>query len=233
MTTRRTLLRALLASIALAPVAQTTQAQTRPRRVGFLWERGQSDYVRRLEAFKAGMRELGYTEGRNYLIEQRSAQNDLARLPELAAELVALKADVIIPSGNPSAQAARQVTREIPILIVTVRDPISIGLAASLRRPGGNVTGLTIDVASDTVTKRLDLLRQIVPGMRRVGVLYNPDITGGVLSLREFESDCTKLGFESIRAPMRTAQDVEPVFEALKRHKAQGLVVTGSSTINA
>jgi putative ABC transport system substrate-binding protein len=115
-TTRRTLLQAVLASIALASVASHVQGQTRPRRIGFLWEAEQSDYVQRFEAFKAGMRELGYAEGRDYTIEHRSAQNDLARLPALAAELVALKVDLIFASSTPPAVAAHKVTREIPIL---------------------------------------------------------------------------------------------------------------------
>ena len=199
MNTRRNLLRATLASIALASVAPRVQGQTRPRRIGFLWESEQSDYVQRIDAFKAGMRELGYAEGRDYVIEHRSAQNDLARLPALAAELVALKVDVIVSSGTPSAVAAHKATREIPILIVTVGDPVGSGLAATLRRPGGNVTGLT-SITTELITKRLDLLRQIVPGMRRVGFLYNPDNAANALGLRQFESDCGKLELKSIRA---------------------------------
>ena len=146
------------------------------------------------------MRELGYAEGRDYVIEHRSAQTDLARLPALAAELLALKVDVIVSSGTPSAVAARKATREIPILIVTVGDPVGSGLAATLRRPGGNVTGLT-SLTTELYTKRLDLLRQILPGMRRVGFLYNPDNAGDALGLRQFESDCGKLKFKSVPRP--------------------------------
>ncbi len=187
------------------------------------------DYVQRIDAFNAGMRELGYAEGKDYAIEHRSAENDLARLPALAAELLALKVDVIVPSGTPSAVAARNATREIPILIVTVGDPVGSGLAASLRRPGGNVTGLT-NLASDLVTKHLDLLRQILPDMRRVGFLYNPDNAANVLGLKQFESDCGKLGFNSIRAPVRKAEDIATAFNTLKRDKAQGMIVTAASS---
>ena len=116
----------------------------------------------------------------------------LTRLPALAAELLALKVDVIVSSGTPSAMAARNATREIPILIMTVGDPVGSGLAATLSRPGGNVTGLT-SITAELYTKRLDLLRQILPGMRRVGFLYNPDNAADALGLRQFESDCGKL----------------------------------------
>ena len=110
--------------------------------------------------------------------------------------------------------------------------PVGSGLAATLRRPGGNVTGLT-DLTTELYTKRLDLLRQILPGMRRVGFLYNPDNANDVLSLRQFESDCAKLELKSIRAPVRKAEEIAAAFNTLKRDQAQGLIVTASSTNNA
>ena len=229
MTTRRTILRATLASIALASVAPRVQGQTRPRRIGFLLENEQSIYVHRFDAFKAGMRELGYVEGRDYAIEHRFAQNDLARLPALAAELLALKVAVIVAPATPSAVAARKATREIPILIVNVGDPVGSGLAATLSRPGGNVTGLS-SVSVELYTKRLDLLRQILPNMRRVGLLYYPDNANDVLGLRRFESDCSKLQFKSVPAPVRKPEEIAAAFNTLKRDQAQGLMVTSTST---
>jgi putative ABC transport system substrate-binding protein len=210
-----------------------SQQQGKIWRIGFLWQLEQSDYVKQIDAFKAGMRALGYAEGRDYVIEQRSAQNDLARLPALAAELLALKVDVIVPQGTPAAEAARKVTRDITILIVTVVDPVGTGLAATLSRPGGNVTGLTQDVGTDLYTKRLDLLRQILPGMRRVGILYNPDNSSDAPVLRQFESDCAKLGFKSIRAPVRKREEIAAVFNTLKRDQARGLIVTSAGTNTA
>ena len=228
MNDRRKLLVALGASVIAAPLGSFAQQPIKVRRIGFLWEGEQSEYVQYVDAFNAGMRELGYAEGKDYAIEHRSAQNDLARLPALAAELIALNVNVIVPGGTSSAVAASKATREIPILIAIIGDPIGSGLAATLQRPGANVTGLT-NLASELFTKRLDLLRQILPGMRRVGFLYNPDNAANVLGLKQFELGCTKLGFQSIRAPVRKAEDIAPVFNILMRDKAQGLVVTGGT----
>ena len=223
--TRRHFLRAIVSSIALLSFATGVQGQTRPRRIGFLWEEEQSVYVYRVDAFKAGMRALGYADGRDYTIEQRSAQADLTRLPALAAELLALRVDLFVSSGTPSAIAASKVTRDVPILIVTVGDPIGSGLAASLRRPGGNVTGLT-SLSIDLYTKRLDLLRQILPASRRVGFLYNPDNGNDILALRQFESDCSKLEFKSLRAPVRSSEEIAAAFNSLQHDKAQALIST-------
>jgi putative ABC transport system substrate-binding protein len=198
MNIRRKLVIALGAVALAAPFASFAQQQGKVWRMGLLWEREQSDSInlQRIDAFKAGMRELGYTEGRDYVIEHRSAQNDLARLPALAAELVGLKVDLIVSQGTPATMAARNGTRGIPILIVTVVDPVGSGLAASLRHPGGNVTGLT-GLSTELYTKRLDLLRNLLPGIHRVGFCYNPDVNSDALGLRQFETDCAKLQFNS------------------------------------
>ena len=226
---RRELLIALGASLLVAPFPAFAQAQRKVWRIGFLWESEQSLYVQSIDAFKGGMRELGYAEGRDYVIEQRSAQADLARLPALVAELLALKIDIIAPSSTPAAVVASKATREIPILIAIVADPVGSGLAASLRRPGGNVTGLT-SLTAELFTKRLDLLRQMLPGIRRVGFLYNPDNAASALSLRQFEFDCDKLKFKSLRAPVRNAEEILAAFGTLKRDKAQGLIVSTAGT---
>jgi putative ABC transport system substrate-binding protein len=228
---RRKLIIALGAGALAAPLGSFAQQQNKVWRIGRLSERDPSDYVSQFDAFKVGMRELGYTEGRNYVIEQRSAQSELARLPALAAELLALKVDVIVSSGTPSVVAAHNATREIPILISTVGDPVASGLVASLRRPGGNVTGLT-NLSAELTTKHLDLLRQILPGMRRVGYLYNPDNAANVVNLARFESDCEKLQFKSLRAPMRKAEEISNAFNTLQRDKAQALIVSGDNTIS-
>ena len=232
MTPRRTILRATLAGIALASIAPYLHGQTRPRRIGFLWERDQSDYADQLGAFKAGMRELGYTEGADYVIEHRSAQNDPARVPALVAELIALKVELIAPSGTPSAVIAHDTTREIPILIMNVGDPVGSGLAANLRRPGGNVTGLT-SISVELYTKRLDLLRQVLPNMRRVGLLYNPDNGNDRLGLRQFESDCDKLKFKSAAAPVRKPEEIAVAFNTLKGGQAEGVIVSSSQANSA
>ena len=230
MISRRQLLTALGASALVAPFASLAQQQGKVWRVGFLWERGQldADSVKRFEAYKTGMRELGYTDGAGYTTEHRSAQSDLARLPALTAELLALKVDVIVVSGTPAAVAAHNVTRATPILITLVGDPIGNGLAESFRRPGRNVTGLT-NLGSELYSKRLDLLRQMLPGIRRVGFIYNPADTGNTRALMQFEADCAKLGFKSIRASVRKPDDIAAAFNTLISEKTQGLIVTGGT----
>lgn len=227
MNNRRKLVVAFGASVFAAPFASSAQQQGKVWRIGVLWERAQSDpnYVRRIDAFRAGMRELGYSEDRHYIFLPRFAQNDFARLPALAAELLELKCDVILAAGTPAAIAARDGAHGIPILIMTAGNPVGTGLAATLSRPGGRVTGLSQDVGSDLYTKRLDLLRQLLPDMRRVGFLFNPDNAGDVLTLGQFESDCKKLGFQSIRAPARKREEIATAFNILRREKAQGLIV--------
>ena len=235
MSNRRKLIVALGASALLMPFGSFAQQQGKVWRIGYLNDGGPSDdsQRRRFDAFKAGMRDLGYVEGKNLVIEQRSAENDLTRLPALAAKLVALKVDLIIIQGTPAAVAARNATRDIPILITTVSDPVGSGLAATLSHPGGNVTGLTNGVASELYTKRLDLLRQMLPDVDRVGFLYNPNNSGDPPALKQFESDCRKLQIKSIPAPVRKKEEIAQAFEMLKRNKAQALLVSTAGTNNA
>ena len=234
MNKRRKILVALGASALAVPFGVIAQQQGKVWRIGFLWESGQSDLdsVQKYEAFKAGMFALGYVEGKNIAFEHRSAQNDPARLSPLAAELLAAKVDLIVSTGTPSAEAARKLTRELPILITTAGNPVGSGLAASLRRPGGNVTGMT-NLASDLYTKRLDLLRQTLPRMRHVGFLYNPRNSSDMLGLKQFESQCKSLGLQAIRAPVLGEQEISVAFQNLKRNKAEGLLVTSDAIITS
>ena len=232
MNKRRKILFALAAGALAAPFCSFAQQKGKVWRIGILWERDQAEneYIKRIGAFKSGLGALGYAEGRDYAIEPRSAKNDLTLLSALAAELLALKVDLMIASGTPSAVALRAGTGAIPILVVTVADPVGTGLAASLARPGGNVTGLTQGVGNDLYTKRLDLLRQIVPNMRRAGILHNPDNAADPPALKQFESDCAKLGYTPILARVRKREDIATAFNTLQREKAQGLIVTSAGT---
>ena len=231
MITRRRVVIALGAG-ALASFDSFAQAQTRPRLIGWLWQGDSADptYSQYQDAFKVGLRELGYAEGKHYLIETRSAQYDKSRLPALAAELVALKVDLIITSGTPSALAASKATRELPILTTTSADPVGVGLAASLSHPRGNVTGLS-NLGAELYAKRLDLLRQVVPTMRRAGFIFDPDDDQNQLSLRRFEAACDKLKLKFVRAPVRNANEMVAAFQTLSREKAGGLVVTNDATV--
>jgi putative ABC transport system substrate-binding protein len=232
MNNRRKLLVAFGASALVVPLASFAQQQRKVWRIGSLWEGEQSEarFARQFDAFKEGMRELGYAEGRDYMIEHRFTGNDFSRIPALAAELVASKVDIIVSSGTPSAVALHAATREIPVLIVTIGDPVGSGLAATLHRPGGNVTGLT-GLNTELDAKRLDLLRQMLPHMRRVGFLYNPDSVGDARGLGRFQSACATLGLQPVRAPLRRVQEIAVTFDQLKRDKAQGLLVSSSSAM--
>jgi putative ABC transport system substrate-binding protein len=199
-------------------------------RIGFLLSREQSTYGESFDAFKGGMRELGYAEGKDYVLEQQFAQNDFARLPALAAKLLELKVDLIITNSTPTTVAARNATREIPILGVAIGDPVASGLVATLARPGGNITGLTVGVASELYSKRLDFLRQMLPSIRRVGILHNPDSAAEPEILKQFESDCVKLKLASLRAPVKKREEIADALNTLKRKQADGLLVTLAST---
>jgi ABC-type uncharacterized transport system substrate-binding protein len=195
------------------------------RRIGFLWEFDPSG-SQNVDAFSAGLRELGYVQGRDYVIEQRSAKGNLGLLKPLAAELLAQKVDLIVVPDVASAIAARDTTRDVPIVTIGVGDLVGRGLAASLRHPGGNVTGLTA-LGPELVIKHLDLLREIVPALRRVGYLHDADNAGAAANLAGLERECTKLQIQCIPAAVREAKEIPGAFGALQRDKAQGLIVAG------
>ncbi len=160
----------LTGGIVVAPFSPEAQQAAKIARIGFLsLNQGANPLLH--EAFRQGLRDLGYVEGRNVVIEYRSAEGKLERLPARAAELVALKVDVIVASGTLAALAAKQTTRTLPIVFTSAADPVTDGLVTSLARPGGNVTGLS-NLAPELVGKRLELLTQAVPGVSRVAVLW-------------------------------------------------------------
>lgn len=214
----------------LAPLASF--GQRRARLVGWLGSDDPTDTLDVLyeDAFKAGMRDLGYVEDRDYRVEARVTTNDLSRLPALAAELVGAKVDVIVALTTSAAVAAHNVTREIPI-VTNAGDPVGNGLAANLSHPGGNVTGTT-SLSSELYLKRVDLLHQLVPGVQRVGFLYNPDNPADQFGLKQFESACVKIAVHPIRSPARNANEVAPAFQALIQARAQALVVTSRSMLS-
>jgi ABC-type uncharacterized transport system substrate-binding protein len=158
-----------------APLATAAaQPPEKVPRVGFLGPRTRSDNAGFVDAFLQGLRELGWVEGKTIVIEYRWAEGRSERLPDLAAELVRLKVDVILAGSNAVAVAAKNVTRTIPIVMATGGDPVGLGLVASLARPGGNVTGSSYGVGMEVVGKGLELLKETVPKVRRVAVLSNP-----------------------------------------------------------
>ena len=159
-----------------SPSAAESQQAAKVARIGWLaGNRAASPHLH--EAFRQGLRDLGYVEGRNLVIEYRDAEGKIERLPALGAELVALKVDVIVAAGTPAALAAKQATRTVPIVLAAVFDPVTSGLVTSLARPGGNVTG-TSTLAPELVGKCLEHLKQVVPGVSRLAVLWQPGAFG-------------------------------------------------------
>jgi ABC-type uncharacterized transport system substrate-binding protein len=221
------------AGLLAAPLAAEAQQADQIARIGYLAADLVSTNPRFREAFRQGLRELGYVEGRNVVIEYRDAKGHLERLPALAAELVALKVDVILAAaGTPAVVAAKQATKTIPIVFASPSDPVGSGLVASLARPGGNVTGLsTLSLTPDLVGKCLELLKQAMPGLNRVAVLWQP----GQLTERT-ERDLLK-GAEvagralGVRLQFVEAQgpaDFDKAFSDMTRARAGALTVWGS-----
>ena len=166
-------------------------------------------------AFLGRLRELGWTEGHNITIDVRWAGGRSERYTEIAAEFVSLKVDVIVTSGTAAVAAAKQATSAIPIVFAAAGDPVGTGLVASLARPGGNVTGLSLQ-QTDTAAKRLELLREVVPNLRRLAILSNIDSAGAVLDMREVEATARTLGLQPTTLQIRRAEDIAPGIDAFK-----------------
>lgn len=167
-----------------APIAVKAQQAGKIYRIGFLGAASASSYASRVEALRSGLREFGYIEGKNLAIEFRWAQEDYDRLPELAAELVRLNVDVIVTHANAPSRAAKRATNSIPIVIAAGGDPVASGLAASLARPGGNITGST-NFVRELGAKRLAMLKEAFPSISRVAVLTNPGSLQAVGTTRQ------------------------------------------------
>src|SRR3989454_8823536 len=165
----------LTLGLTLAPLAGEAPQQTeKVYRIGYLGNASASAQAKRVESLRAGLRDLGYEEGKNIVIEFRWAEGRHERLPDLAAELVRLKVDVLVTAGTPGALAAKQATTTIPIVMVGIGDAVAAGVVASLARPGGNITGST-DSVPEVMAKLLELLKESMPRTRRVALLVNPD----------------------------------------------------------
>ena len=216
------------ASPLLDPLA--ARAQQRMPTIGFLGVSTASSWTNWTAAFVRRLGELGWTDGRNVAIEFRWAGGRAERYPEIVAEFVRRKVDVIV-TGGIAVPAAKQATSTIPIVFALASDPLGSGLVASLARPGGNVTGLSAQ-SSDTASKRIEILREIVPGLRRIAVIGNAAYGGSVEEMREVRAVAGRLGLEVDRLEIRRAEDVVPAFEQLKSG-AQALYVCTDALANA
>ena len=218
---------AALGGAAAWPVAGRAQ-QAKVPTIGFLGSATPSAQAHLLAAFVQRLRELGWIEGRSVAIEVRWADNRRERYAEIAAEFVRLKVDIIVTTGV-AAQVAKQMTSVIPIVFGVARDPLT-GLVASLARPGGNVTGLSAQ-APDLAGKRLELLREVVPGLRRLAILTNGDYPAAVLEMDEARAAARTFGLEVARLDIRGVKDVVPAFETL-RSRADALYVCMDPVMN-
>jgi putative ABC transport system substrate-binding protein len=226
MITRRDFISALAGGLLAAPLAAEAQPPEKVPRVGYLNPGSPSDPLsqRRLEAFRQGLRDLGYVEGQNIAIESRWAEGQYDRYPALAADLVRSKVDVIVAQSGAATQAAQQATRTIPIVMSLVNDPVGSGLVASLARPGGNVTGLTI-ISPDLVGKQLQLLKEVVPEVSRVALLRHPDNPASAAQLREAEAAARALGVRLQTLEARGPQEIDSAFAAMTRERAGALLI--------
>jgi putative tryptophan/tyrosine transport system substrate-binding protein len=205
---------ALLGGTTAWPLVARAQQPEKPATIGFLGTSTASIQGQWLSAFVQRMRELGWIDGRTIAIEVRWADARPERFAELTAEFVRLKVDVIVTTGA-AALAAKQVTSFIPIVFGVANDPVGSGLVAGLARPGGNVTGLSVQ-APDLAGKRLELLREVVPGLRRLAILTNVDYSAAMLEMGEAEAAARTLGLEVATLEIRTVKDIVPAFATLK-----------------
>ena len=229
MNNRRKLLFALGAGALAAPLGSFAQQQGKVWRVGFLGTSTASGYAP--EALRAGLRELGYVDGKNLVIEWRFAEGKNERLPGLATELVNLKVDVIVAQGRPATSAAQKATTNIPIVMGTIGDPVGAGFVKSLARPGGNITGLT-NISGDISAKHLEMLLSMVPKLSRVVVLVNPENPSNTMALRNVQAAALRTGVTILSFEARAPQEIENAFSQMPRQKAGALIVTRDAFFN-
>ena len=214
--------------LAVGVIAEAQQPE-KVHRIGYLTRAGSPPAA---PAFVQGLRDLGYIEGKNIVIEHRSAGGRIDRLPDLAAKLVGLKVDVIVTVGGTATLPAKQATGTIPIVFVLVSDPVREGLVTSLARPGGNVTGLS-SVSLDLSGKRLELLKEAIPKASIVGVLYDPNDPAKIAEFKEIEVVARFLGVRPQSLEVRSLDEIENAFKTATRAKAAAILVLPTSILNA
>ena len=201
-------------------------------RIGFLGPTSAVSNAGRMEALRAGLRDLGYLEGKNLVIESRWAEGKFDRLPELAAELVRLNVDVILTAGTPGIRAAKNATTTIPVVMVTSGDPVAFGFVASLARRGGNITGSS-NFSPELSAKRIELLKEIVPRTQRIGVLFNPDNSVNERNLPAMEQTAKSLKVGLQRFEVRGADEFKNAFSAMAKHRVDAVALPEYDFLNA
>jgi len=199
-------------------------------RIGYLGAASLSANLARVEAFRQGLREVGYIEGKNIIIEYRYAEEKFDRLPALAAELIGLKVAIIVSGGSAVTRPAKEATATIPIVMTNDSDPVGDGVVTSLARPGGNITGLS-SLAPELSGKRLEILREVVPKISRVAVLWTSNDAGTRSSLKEVERAAAALKVKLQFLDVQSPKDIETAFRAARKGRAEGVLVVASAII--
>ncbi len=220
---------AIVLALTLVGARAEAQQSKKVPRIGFLGASSASFHSARIETFRQGLRELGYVEGKTIAIEYRFADGKSDWLPELAAELVSLKVDIIVTT--PNASAAKNATKTIPIVFAAIADPVAQGIVDSLARPGGNLTGLTV-LAPELGGKRLELLKETSPKITRVAFLFNPSGESSSILLKEMETAAHGLGLHIQYLEVRSLNDFDGAFAAAVREGAHGLITAPQPVIN-
>jgi putative ABC transport system substrate-binding protein len=214
-------------------VARAQQPAGRVYKIGYQSVSSRERTLRFVKAFEDGLRSRGYRVGENVIIEYRFANGDMERLPALAADIVRLGVDIIIAAGaNPSTIAAMKATTTIPIVMTGSIDPDTTGLVASLARPGGNVTGLAVDTGSEILGKRFELLKETLPNLSRLGIIWNPDVALNRIRQTSMTETARTLGLTTIPVEVRGLDALEQAFAIMLRDRAQAFVVQGDSVLN-
>jgi putative tryptophan/tyrosine transport system substrate-binding protein len=231
--TKAVLLSILVVVVQIAGGVMARAQQTRKiPRIGYLYVAFPSTSPARTEAFREGLRELGYVEGKNIVIEYRYAEGKRDRLPALAAELVRLKVDVIVSGGAQTTRSAKQATITIPIVMAADSDPVGNGFVASLARPGGNITGLST-LAPELSGKRIEVLKETVPRLSRLAVLGTSTEPGNALSLRETELTAGAFGVQIQYLEVPDPKDIGTAFHAASRGRANAILVLPGTVLNS
>lgn len=226
--TRRKLLIALGAGALAVPLASFAQQLKKSVVVGVLRYGDRLSFEANLAAFKQGLQELGYLEGKNLTLQMRFADGNAERLAALAEELVRLNVDVVAAMDTPSTRAAQRATKIIPIVIGTSTDPVGAGLVASLARPGGNTTGLS-NMSSDISPKKLELLITLLPKISRVGVLLNPSNPATRAELKSLEQANKSVGLKLMALEAETPEQIERAFAAMAKQRVEGVLITNDA----
>jgi putative ABC transport system substrate-binding protein len=228
---RRQFVLAVVVTALVAPLVSLAQQPKVPR-VGILISETVSGQASRVDALRAGLHDHGYIEGKNIAIEIRSADGNYDRLPELAAELTRLKVDVIVAVGTKAVLAAMHATTTIPIVDPVMSDPVALGLSNSLARPGGNVTG-SASFGPEAYAKRLQFLKEAVPGITRVGVLVNPANTASAMQVEAMRAAAKALNLRLQVLEIRAASEFESGFAAMARERIEGIMVATDTLFRA